>query len=365
MIRIDEIYSSVFQPWLRQNRPGVRMIWFDPFGTTGIDNLQSANELYACEHNYILFFDQEPIDIDRHQTVFQHVKDNNVSFAPEKSILVTSEYESNSVETICQNFNWNSRYYFFHGWASLDWFRGYNNSYLIVPPSERKITHTFLCPMRIIGGQRSHRVIMMSYLVRFGLHHNHISFPRYCPVEKQDWGEIAHSLEPVCPGIVESFTNHKADNLFPRQFKNEHDHPMRSYQLDLFTESAESLVYLVSETVADGKRCHLTEKVFKPICLGMPFVLLSTVNSLQYLKKYGFKTFNEFWDESYDTEVNMVRRIEKIAQVLHALDRLTLKQKNDLWQNLIPIVEYNYQHFYNGGFEKVLKQELDMLLTSL
>jgi hypothetical protein len=365
MIRIDEIYSSVFQAWLDKNRPGLRMIWFDPFGTTDVSNLKTANSIYTQDHNYILFFDQEPIDIERHTNVFQHVKNSYVSFAPEKSILVTSEFESASVETICKSFDWQSRYYFFHGWAALDWYRGYNKSFLIEPVEDRRIKKTFLSPMRIIGGQRTHRVILMSLLVRYGLQHNHISFPRFCPVENKDWGEIAYSLRDIYPEIADPFHAQKVENMFPRQFANESNHPMTSYQLDLFSESAESLVYLVSETIAEGQRQHLTEKTFKPICLGMPFVIQSACGSLKYLRSYGFKTFADFWDESYDDEPNLIKRTERIAQILHSLDRLSLKDKNKLWQDLIPIVLHNYNHFYQGGFENILQRELDLFLQSL
>ncbi len=341
------------------------MIWFDPFGSTGIENLKTSNKSYTLDHNYILFFDQEPIDIDRHMSVFTHIKEHYTSFSPEKSILVTSEQKSSTVQTICESLDWTHRYYFFHGWAALDWYRGYNHSYLLVPSYDRKIKHTFLCPMRIIGGQRSHRIIMMSLIVRYGLQHNQISFPRECPVENKDWGELTYNLQDIYPAITEPFHAQKVDNLFPRQFTNEHDHPMTSFKLDLFTESAESLVYLVSETVANGERFHLTEKTFKPICLGMPFIILGTAGSINYLKSYGFKTFDTFWDESYDQETDLIVRAEKIAQVLYKLDRLTYKQKNELWRELIPIVDYNYNHFYNGGFENKLKEELNGLLDSL
>jgi hypothetical protein len=91
---------------------------------------------------------------------------------------------------------------------------------------------------------------------------------------------------------------------------------------DLFDQSAESLLYLVTETVATGRRHHLTEKTFKPIAMGMPFVIVGTQGSLKYLRSYGFKTFGDLWDESYDDEPDDSKRIEKIAQVLKLLDGL-------------------------------------------
>ena len=48
------------------------------------------------------------------------------------------------------------------------------------------------------------------------------------------------------------------------------------------------------------KTTHITEKTFKCIRLGKPFVIFGQKDSLKHLKKYGFLTFNQSIDESYD-----------------------------------------------------------------
>ena len=141
-------------------------------------------------------------------------------------------------------------------------------------------------------------------------------------------------------------------------FLGETDAPMHSNQLSLFKECAESLLYLVTETVAHERRHHLTEKTFKPICLRMPFIIVGTTGSLAYLRSYGFKTFNHLWDESYDDEVHNDQRIEKIAFTLKAMDILPAHEKQRLFDMAQEICEYNYNHFYNGGFEQILWNEL-------
>jgi hypothetical protein len=103
----------------------------------------------------------------------------------------------------------------------------------------------------------------------------------------------------------------------------------------------------------------LTEKTFKPIALGMPFVIVGTHGSLKYLRSYGFKTFGNLWDESYDDEPDDSRRIEKIAQVLKQLEG---SDRQTIFESAHEIIEYNWNHFYHGGFEEILWQELkDML----
>jgi imidazoleglycerol phosphate dehydratase HisB len=139
---------------------------------------------------------------------------------------------------------------------------------------------------------------------------------------------------------------------------------MHSCWLSLFDESAESLLYLVTETVATGQRHHLTEKTFKPIALGMPFVIVGTKGSLEYLRGYGFRTFDSIWDESYDQAEDDVR-IERIASLLRSLDELSVEAKQDLFNQCQEVVEHNWNHFYNGGFEAVLWKELNEMLNGI
>jgi len=132
----------------------------------------------------------------------------------------------------------------------------------------------------------------------------------------------------------------------------------------LFDESAESLLYLVTETVATHRRHHLTEKTFKPIALGMPFIIVGTRGSLEYLRSYGFRTFGDIWDESYDFAEDEVR-IERIAELLKSLDVLSTKAKQDMFDSAQEVIEHNWNHFYNGGFEQILWTELNEMLNAI
>jgi hypothetical protein len=108
----------------------------------------------------------------------------------------------------------------------------------------------------------------------------------------------------------------------------------------------------------------LTEKTFKPIALGMPFVIVGTQGSLRYLRSYGFKTFGDLWDESYDDEPDDSKRIEKIAHTLKLLDDLG-EYRQAIFDSAQEIIQHNWNHFYNGGFEAILWQELKDMLNAL
>ena len=334
----------------------------DPFGRSDPDSVIGYGSNVVHEHNYIFFFDQEPIHLDIHTATFDRVIANNNDLKTHNKIgaICTSESNSDNVDWVCKHYGWKSYYYFFHGWAALDWYRGYDKTFLISSWTCREITKTFIAPNRIIAGERRHRLEMLYHIFKNNLQHNHISCPAVCPAENISIVDAAAPLIKTYPDIQQVL----AAQQLPVNFKNETDHPMHSCWLSLFDESAESLLYLVTETIATGRRHHLTEKTFKPIALGMPFIIVGTKGSLSYLRSYGFKTFDGIWDESYDLDEDGVR-IKRIADLLASLDKLSIQGKQDLFDQCHEVITHNWNHFYNGGFEKILWNELTGMLDGI
>ena len=374
MIRIDEIYNNTIWPWIKKHRPGFRVFFCDPFGRSDPESVANYGSDEVHEHNYIFLFDQEPIHLNIHQDTFIRVQNLNLDITHNNATtnlkkhkvesagyLVTSEQGSKNSEHVCNMFGWKPLYYFFHGWAALDWYRGYDKTFLIPDAKDRKPTKTFIAPNRIVAGMRQHRLEMLYWIFKLGMDNNHISCPNVCPAESVATVDAAAILTDKYPDIQQVF----ADANLPREFAGETGAPMHSCWLSLFDESADSLLYLVTETIATKKRHHLTEKTFKPICLQMPFVLVSTPGSLAYLRSYGFRTFGGVWDESYDDEQDDQLRIEKIAKLLKSLDDMTVEQRQAIHQQTLEIVEHNYKHFYGGAFEKILWDELNDMLNSI
>ena len=364
MIRIDEIYNNTFWPYISQHCSLTRMFFCDPPGRTDPDALFNFGEDVA-ELNYIFFHDQEPIHLDVHQPLFDDVARRNDDINQHNGAIhqaiITSEFNSEAVQQVCSQYSWQHYYYFFHGWAALDWYRGYNRAYLMAPPADRDISRTFIAPNRIVAGRRQHRLLVLYHIFKMGLTQNWISCPETCPAENVSVYDAVQSLKKHYPDIETVFRNQP----LPMSFPGESNAPMHSCWLSLFDECATSLLYLVTETLATGRRQHLTEKTFKPICLRMPFVLVSTQGSLAYLRRYGFKTFGDFWDESYDDEADDLVRIEKIAKLLAHLDALAPNEKQQLFDSMQPILEHNYQHFYGGAFESLLWTELQDMLANI
>jgi hypothetical protein len=158
MIRIDEIYDNTIWPWIKKYHPGVRLWWCEPFGRTDPDSLVNYGSNDLVEHNYTLLWDQEPIHLNVHMPTFEQVVKSNSDLHTaiawrnkvnqlaidagypkplrvdrQVGAIITSERDSDTVDAVCKKFGWKSYYYFFHGWAALDWYRGYDRTFLITP----------------------------------------------------------------------------------------------------------------------------------------------------------------------------------------------------------------------------------------
>jgi hypothetical protein len=364
MIRIDEIYNHCFWPFVQQNIPDTRLFFCDPFGHTGTENLFNFGH-DVFEKNFIFCHDQEPVYPDIHAGLFAEVQRRNLDLnhghGPQHGAIVVSERDSDIVTQICSRYQWTPYYYFFHGWAALDWFRGYHRTFLSTAPENRHPSRIFFMPNRIVSGRREHRVLLMYHLLRQDIVNGWYSFPQKCPDSGKDIQEIVQAFKFRYSDIGDVF-EHAA---LPWYLPEEQEHLMHSCWLSRFDLVADSEIYVVTETIAQGRRLHLTEKTFKPICQQMPFILVSTAHSLEYLRSYGFRTFGDFWDESYDIETDDFLRLEKIAEVMKTLQNMPEHQRQRLLKSAQSVVDHNYQHFYSGRFEQILWQEFSNMLENL
>ena len=343
------------------------MFFCDPFGCTDPDHLFNHGSDDVVETDYVYLHDQEPVHLDLHHSLFDDVvrRNDDITTNNKKQNIKTSGHiivseRGEYVNELCKQRGWISHYYFFHGWACLDWYRGYDRTFLIQRAQYRAPTQTFMSPNRIVAGKRDHRVLFLYNVFKHGLDHNHITAPRTCVYENVDISEVAKKYCNIYPDITQVFE--QAD--LPKLFAGEDTQSMTSCWLGNYAEAADSLIYVPTETVYFGNRLHITEKTFKAIALEMPFVLVAPAGSLAYLREYGFQTFDKIFDESYDLETDDLVRVEKITRLLKELDSLSVQERQQIHRACLPIVEHNYNHFYRGNFESVLWKELTSMLNN-
>ena len=101
---------------------------------------------------------------------------------------------------------------------------------------------------------------------------------------------------------------------------------------------------LISETETSDQCIFITEKTYKAIYAGHPFIIWGNPGTLTYLRSIGYKTFPTLFDESYDTELDPVKRLAMILAEVKKFKELSIIEKQLLIKMQNDIVEHNYQH---------------------
>jgi len=114
-------------------------------------------------------------------------------------------------------------------------------------------------------------------------------------------------------------------------------------QTDRFTyKYRQCFVAVVNETRYSQLTGNLSEKLIDAIKCECPFVLVAPPKTLEYAKKLGFATFSRFWDESYDDEIDPMKRMNKILNLLNDINEN--QNIEQLYRNMRDELQHNLQN---------------------
>jgi hypothetical protein len=265
------------------------------------------------------------------------------------TILVHSEQNSCQVEKYTQN-NFVPVYYWSHAIIAQDWFRFAQHDLLLKCKSSNP--KTFLIYNRAWTGTREYRLKFTEQLIAANLHHN-------CITSFSEFDNQVNYQNHVFKNPAFEIQQQDLEKTLPKNIHNSDasaDYNNCDYQ--------NSLIEVVLETLFDDTRNHLTEKSLRPIACGQPFILTSTPGSLQYLRSYGFRTFDGYIDETYDTIQDPVERLNAIIQEMQRINQFSVNQKQQLISEIKSIVEYNQKLFFSQEFHSRIVDEFEQNLNN-
>lgn len=167
-------------------------------------------------------------------------------------------------------------------------------------------------------------------------------------------------------GMTEE-TLHRFNSKLPLILDNEteihrmcsdEDHSSRPYYQN-------SLVSIITETNFSENEVTLTEKSFKPFKEKHPFISVAGPGALKHLREIGFRTFSEFWDESYDSETNPDERMIKIRNVFETIGSWDHNQILDFRRRVKPLLEHNFQMIKNLSNDHLLIKITDLIRNNI
>jgi len=132
-------------------------------------------------------------------------------------------------------------------------------------------------------------------------------------------------------------------------------------------------VSITTETIIDDGLLFFSEKVWKPLIVGHPFMLIGPKNGLAKLKEWGFKTFDRWFDESYDTAPTLKEKLTIITNNLKRYENKTVEELAAIRKEMDEICLHNKElmkertknKFYVGNEYIYYKPLLDFLITEL
>ena len=102
---------------------------------------------------------------------------------------------------------------------------------------------------------------------------------------------------------------------------------------------------IVTETLIDESVLFISEKIWKPIVVGHPFMILGNVGTLKYIKDLGFKTFDKWFDESYDNEPIHHKRVDIIVNQINKFRDMSIEELKIVREEMKETCIFNRNRF--------------------
>lgn len=258
----------------------------------------------------------------------------------DQCVLLHSEQRSTNLQQY-QDSGFVPVYVWSHGFIARDWYR-----YAEVDPLLRhhpEPTLDFNIYARAWTGSREYRLRLLAMITDIA-HHCRVTFSSCdADIHYQKYQFTNKKFDINHTDLVNFYGDSEITSTASATYNAQH------YQ--------QCAIDVVMETLFDDDRLHLTEKILRPIACGKPFILAGTWGSLAYLRSYGFQTFGELIDESYDTVQDPICRLQAITKVMHDIARMPIAKRLQLYQAMQLIADSNQQHFFSSDFAAQLSNE--------
>jgi hypothetical protein len=151
----------------------------------------------------------------------------------------------------------------------------------------------------------------------------------------------------------------RLDKEYELPWVNPMNYPKYGMDQDIYEKPYNHSAYNIVSETHDSGETFITEKIWKPILMQQIFVVHGKPHYLKELRELGFQTFNNTFDESYDTEENADKRLDKIINLCQWLKNQDAQKIYSLTED---IRKHNAAHFFN---ESALKKTVNKTVLGL
>ena len=207
--------------------------------------------------------------------------------------------------------------------------------------------------LTFMGKPYKHRAELCKFIFENNLkQHNIVSC--YTPFKDmtiesfKDELNLSEELLNSLPWIYDLHNTNSSDPFLPR-LKSDTE---RQAFLDTYIHFVSETYFKHTSKEYNEYELDMTDKCTKAIVMANPFILHAQPGALSYLKDCGFKTFDKWWDESYDNDKDHDSRKNKLYNLYQKLSNTSHKELAVMLYEMYDILEYNrdyYNDFKDGS----------------
>lgn len=165
----------------------------------------------------------------------------------------------------------------------------------------------------------------------------------------KDWRDrVVKQLAPDLDRVLYSYRN----KTLPNDSPNKQTNWQRYFHPDWYDSTYFSLVIETIEQLPSNGIPFVSEKSFKPMALKHPFQIHGAAGTLAYIKQQGFVTYDNLFDESYDS-LSGADRLRKIQQNLREFSQEPYTSET------LERIEHNHARFFDHNLiRQRIQQEI-------
>ena len=260
----------------------------------------------------------------------------------------------------------NIKTFFVPGWNHFYWEEKYEISDEVI--DSRTFDHTFLSFNRI---HKPHRMYFLLRLRELSMIENNLiscaktmdgeTFEEHIEwivKDKENWKDVYDKYNLVNKDKLRTEANSFMKEL-PLVLDVEDFQDNGCFFDDTVWSSASfyqnSFMSVLTESSAVGPGCYISEVIFKAIVFMHPFMIIWQPRTLEVLREWGFDTFDDVFDNSYDLEDDMFKRIEMVLQQMEIINQLSPEELKEKTLELKDRLVYNKNRYFSTEFKEITK----------
>ena len=234
-----------------------------------------------------------------------------------------------------------------------DWDKNYRKLNMLKYQSAEVRPQKFLANMGLV---RDHKYELAQYLWENSYHtQGYVSLTGH-PTEIQRLSTELNGGDTMALPWQTDLPDYDSWHLCAQQVTVK-DNTQRSHNSELLTQLLSSSVEFIADSVMQDTDLTLnfnqtSDRPFRSFLTGKPFIYAGACQGISYLRELGYKTFHEFWDESYDLMPDWRDRMHEVKRNWEKICRASHRELAMLTSQMTDILQHNTENYLTNYQEQ-------------